>query len=83
LFVESFTDRNGNGWFDTGELVDLNGNSTDLSEAWLDVNENRVRDANEPFVDFNNNANYDAGDGKFNGVSCNEAIAGGRFCSVK
>jgi hypothetical protein len=74
---ESFTDRNGNGWFDTGELVDLNGNSTDLPEAWLDVNENGVRDANEPFVDFNNNTSYDNGDGKFNGVSCNEAITGG------
>jgi hypothetical protein len=81
---ESFTDRNGNGWFDTGELTDLNGGSTDLSEAWLDVNENGRRDSrangdllDEPFVDFNNNANYDIGDGKFNGVSCNEAIAGG------
>ncbi|AMS31684.1 hypothetical protein AEM42_03450 [Betaproteobacteria bacterium UKL13-2] len=77
---ESFTDKNGNGWFDISpvtELVDLNGNSTDLPEAWLDVNENRVRDATEPFVDFNNNAAYDGGDGKFNGVSCNEAITGG------
>ncbi|MFO0115766.1 MAG: hypothetical protein ACK53F_12370, partial [Betaproteobacteria bacterium] len=77
---ESFTDKNGNGWFDISpvtELVDLNGNSTDLPEAWLDVNENRVRDANEPFIDFNNNAAYDGGDGKFNGVSCNEAITGG------
>ena len=77
---ESFTDRNGNGWFDISpvtELVDLNGNSTDLPEAWLDVNENGSRDATEPFIDFNNNAAYDGGDGKFNGVSCNEAITGG------
>lgn len=77
---ESFTDRNGNGWFDISpvtELVDLNGNSTDLPEAWLDVNENGVRDATEPFIDFNNNAAYDGGDGKFNGVSCNENIVGG------
>jgi hypothetical protein len=77
---ESFTDKNGNGWFDISpvtELVNLDGNPTDLPEAWLDVNENRVRDANEPFVDFNNNAAYDSGDGKFNGVSCNENIVGG------
>lgn len=74
---ESFTDKNGNGWFDAGELVDLNEKRTDLPEAWLDVNENGVRDANEPFVDFNNNTSYDNGDGKFNGVSCNEAITGG------
>jgi hypothetical protein len=57
--------------------VNLDGNPTDLPVAWLDVNENRVRDANEPFVDFNNNAAYDSGDGKFNGVSCNENIVGG------
>ena len=73
---ESFTDLNGNGWFDTGELVDLNGNSTDLPEAWLDVNENRGRDANEPFIDFNSNNTYDGIDGKFNGVSCDDTVSG-------
>jgi hypothetical protein len=79
---ESFTDRNGNGWFDispVNELVDLNNNSTDLPEAWLDVTEKGVERArtNEPFIDFNNNGLYDGVDGKFNGVSCNEAIVGG------
>ncbi len=76
---ESFTDRNGNGWFDIApvtELVDLNGNSTDLPEAWLDVNENGGRDANEPFIDFNNDGVYTVGDLKFNGVSCDESVAG-------
>ncbi len=76
---ESFTDRNGNGWFDiapVSELMDLNGRSTDLPEAWLDVNENGVRDANEPFIDFNNNGRYDDPDGKFNGVSCDDLVPG-------
>jgi hypothetical protein len=77
---ESFTDRNGNGWFDltpVSELFDLNGISTDLPEAWLDVNENGARETAEPFIDFNNSGAYDGPDGRFNGVSCNEAIAGG------
>ncbi len=78
---EAFTDKNGNGWFDTGELVDLNGNKTDLPEAWLDVSERITTDEDiwngEPFIDFNNNATFDRPDGKFNGVSCNEAIVGG------
>jgi len=73
---ESFTDLNGNGWFDTGELVDLNLDSTDLPEAWLDVNENRVRDPNEPFIDFNSMNGYESGDGKFNGISCDDTVAG-------
>jgi len=73
---ESFTDINGNGWFDVGELRDLNLVDTDLPEAWLDVNENRVRDATEPFIDFNNNSAYDTGDGRFNGVSCDDSVAG-------
>jgi len=75
---ESFTDRNGNGWFDiapVSELTDLDGNSTDMPEAWLDVNENRVRDAIEPFIDFNNDGVYNGGDGKFNGVSCDESAS--------
>ncbi len=73
---ESFTDLNGNGWFDVGELKDLNNISTDLPEAWLDVNENQVRDPLEPFIDFNSNNAYDGADGKFNGVSCDESVAG-------
>lgn len=78
---ESFTDKNGNGWFDAGELVDLNEKRTDLPEAWLDVNEQITTNENirtiEPFIDFNNNAAFDGPDGKFNGVSCNESIVGG------
>jgi hypothetical protein len=77
---ESFTDRNGNGWFDISlnELVDLNGASTDLPEAWLDVNEknNENAYADEPFIDFNSNGSYTRGDGKFNGVSCDDVTPG-------
>ncbi|MFN8986396.1 MAG: hypothetical protein ACK5VR_08815, partial [Burkholderiales bacterium] len=68
---EGFTDLNGNGWFDlspTSELIDSNGKSTDIGEAFVDFNENGIRDANEPFIDFNNNGIFDGPDGKYSGV---------------
>jgi hypothetical protein len=76
---EAFTDLNGNGWFDlspTSELIDASGRSADLGEAFVDFNENRTRDANEPFIDFNSNGIPDGPDGKFNGVLCDETVAG-------
>jgi hypothetical protein len=76
---EGFTDLNGNGWFDlspTNELIDSNRQSTDIGEAFVDFNENGVRDANEPFIDFNNNGVFDGPDGKYSGVLCDETVAG-------
>lgn len=61
---ESFTDTNGNGSFDNGEVF------ADLPERFLDENENDVRDGFEPIYDFNNNSTYDPVDGDFNGVLC-------------
>jgi hypothetical protein len=61
---ESFTDTNGNGSFDNGELF------ADIAERYLDENENNTRDASEPIYDFNNNSTYDVADGDFNGVLC-------------
>lgn len=76
---EGFTDLNGNGWFDlspTSELIDSNGRSTDIGEAFVDFNENGIRDANEPFIDFNNNGIFDGPDGKYSGVLCDETVPG-------
>ncbi|MBC7625055.1 MAG: hypothetical protein H7232_16910 [Aeromicrobium sp.] len=73
---EGFTDLNGNGWFDLGELVDADGKSTDRGEAFVDFNENGIRDANEPFIDFNNNGIFDGPDGKYSGVLCDETVVG-------
>jgi hypothetical protein len=76
---EAFVDLNGNGWFDispSSELRDPDGQNADLPEAFVDFNENRVRDANEPFIDFNNNGVYDIPDGKFSGILCDESVAG-------
>ena len=69
---ESFIDLNGNGLADLSpsELVDQNGRSTDLGEAYRDDNENGLRDATETFLDFNQNGLFDGPDGKYSGVLC-------------
>src|SRR5712692_9419341 len=82
---ESFTDIDGDGlaslvnrFNGTNEMVDANGASTDTGEAFLDNNENGVRDAIgastalEEYEDFNLNGLFDAPDGKYNGVLCND-----------
>jgi hypothetical protein len=69
---ESFTDTNGNGWFDLGETF------VDMPDAFVDTNENGRWDSGEPFFKFDNSqSTYSSGDGRYNGVSCNESIAGG------
>jgi len=58
---EAFTDLNGDGVVNTlAEMVDTNGYSTDMGDAFVDINENGVRDTNEPFFDFNRNGYYTA-----------------------
>jgi hypothetical protein len=71
---ESFTDLNGNGLADTGEMIDVNTNTTDKPEAFVDFNENGARDATEPYFDFNQDGVYNAADGKFNGVLCSGSV---------
>jgi hypothetical protein len=78
---EAFTDLNGNGTVDgINEMIDANGIPTDMPEAWVDWNENGVRDANEPFFDFNGNGTYDGPDARYNGVLC---TAGAAICSTQ
>jgi len=69
---EGFTDLNGNGMANNPvEMFDANGASTDMGEAYVDYNENGIRDpATEPFTDFNANGAYDGPDGQYNGVLC-------------
>lgn len=85
---EGFTDLNGNGMADNPtEMKDANGASTDMGEAYVDYNENGVRDsATEPFIDFNGNNAYDSPDGQYNGVLCDANAAPGSSataCSLK
>jgi len=78
---ESFIDLNGNGLVDNaGEMLDVNGLSTDLAEAFSDFNENGVRDPAEPFIDFNGDLLFTLADGKYSGVLCNPAA--GVFCAA-
>jgi len=73
---ESYTDTNGNGFFDDSDRFPA---GNDLPEAFRDDNENGRRDSNEPFVDFDfasgSNAggddNYTPASGAFTGVLCN------------
>ncbi|MBY0444587.1 MAG: hypothetical protein K2Q15_05190, partial [Burkholderiales bacterium] len=53
------------------ELVDINGVSSDIGEAFIDVNENGQFDSNiDQLVDFNNNKQYDKPDTLYNGLLC-------------
>lgn len=73
---ESFTDADGDGLFDNVN-TDVE-NYVDLPEAFIDKDEDGLRDTDEEFVDFNNNGAYDGGDGQFNGLLCDtSAIPGG------
>lgn len=64
--AESFDDENANGVFDDGDVLD----GYDLDEAFLDKNENGMRDVGEPYSDFNNNGIWDLADGLYGGPSC-------------
>ena len=64
---ESFTDTNGNGYWDPGEPF------ANLGEPFRDDNENGMYDSGEYFLDFNKNGVWDAGDGTFKGITCSGA----------
>ncbi len=90
---ETFTDLNGDGVVNAlAEMIDANGVSTDMGDAFVDYNENGVRDTNEPYFDFNGNGYYTApknassGDvthpsnGLYRGLLCNGDAA---VCSTQ
>ena len=82
---ESFTDLNGNGVADLSpnEMIDANGASTDMAEAFVDYNENGVFNAaTEPYQDFNGGGVYNAADGQYNGVLCSATLSSGGTCSA-
>jgi hypothetical protein len=74
---ESFVDKNNSIVADqANELVDINGVSSDLGEAFVDVNENGVFDLGiDQLVDFNSDKQYNGPDGKFNGTLCAPGFA--------
>jgi len=80
---ESFYDDDGDGVFD-GNTVCTDPPAAgadcyfDLPEAWLDNNENGVRNSpTEPYVDFDSDNTYDGANGEWNGIVC-----GGEDCEA-
>jgi hypothetical protein len=61
---ESFTDSNGNGFYDTGETF------SDLGEPYRDDNEDNAYAVGEYFLDFNQNQMRDPPSGTFKGITC-------------
>jgi hypothetical protein len=61
---ESFTDANGNGFYDPGESF------SDLGEPFRDDNENATYDVGEYFLDFNHDGVRNPADGHFKGITC-------------
>lgn len=55
----------------------------DLGEAYLDSNFNGTRQTNglEPFVDFNQNGDFDSGNGIYDGVLCSDAALDAGECT--
>lgn len=69
---------------DSGFTVSQYGQTgfVDMSEAWLDINENFVRDDFEPFIPFNDDGIFNAADGLFNGPQCNSVDGCGEQRSI-
>jgi len=79
-----YQDRNSNGIYDGSgriasgdDFTDLNGDVqfaapgfVDLSEAYVDENENSQRDIGEPYLDFDLNGQFSQRDGQYNGILC-------------
>ncbi|WP_198284590.1 beta strand repeat-containing protein [Beggiatoa alba] len=65
--IDSFTDkgyidRNSNNQWDQGEVITRQG---DLSEPFIDANDNNTFDTGELYIDINSNGHFDAPDGIF------------------
>ncbi|WP_417346122.1 hypothetical protein [Ferrimonas sp.] len=73
---ESFTDANGNGFYDLGEW-----DGGDEHEVYIDANDNGQYDDGEQFIDRNGNGQWDGGDGQYNGLLCQGAPLTSGDCS--
>lgn len=74
---ETFTDTNGNGYFDSGESF------TDLGEAFRDDDEDGVFDPGvETYFDYNNNGSWDGPNGLYNGSLCLDAARALGHCAA-
>lgn len=81
---ETLFDSNGNNSFDDAENNPIEDTSesgfgvsdygevgfVDMSEAWRDDDEDRVKDSSEIFLDFDDDGEFDSADALFNGPQC-------------
>jgi len=76
---ESFTDFNGNGYFDPADAFDT---STDMGEPFRDDNDDNTRQDFEPWWDYNANGVYDGvPNGIYNGSLCSEEAEDSGLCT--
>jgi hypothetical protein len=74
LGTESFSDNNSNGYFDDGDVI-----VADMPEAFIDKNEDEVRNVDEEFVNFpipqlgGSGGSFDAADGLYSGINCSHS----------
>lgn len=94
---ETLSDSNGNNLYDDtdGTAITSNDGSgfdftltntsgfVDLSEAWRDDNENRIRDSNEVFFDFDSSGSFNAQNGLFDGPQCEASSCGASSIHVR
>jgi hypothetical protein len=87
---ETLFDFNGNNIYDDGDGPGFNDSTdsgfgtslygktgfVDISEAWRDDNENRIRDNGEIFLDYDSNGNFTSRDFYFNGPQCTASKCG-------
>lgn len=67
---ESFTDLNGTGRFESGDVI------ADMPEAFLDSDEDgNYSVGTEEFFDFNLDGQYTPGNGLYNGTLCDDTVA--------
>ncbi|MGL5985750.1 MAG: hypothetical protein ACRCZ5_02565, partial [Burkholderiales bacterium] len=78
LGEESFTDLNANNVVDaSSEMRDVNNASTDIGEAFVDINGDGVYGTGTDIpIDFNGNGVYDGPDGQYNGSLCSASFSG-------
>lgn len=78
---ESFIDLNSDGIYTAGQDK-FTPAEHDISEAFLDRNNNGVRDAaDEEYFDYNENGGFDAADGIYNGTACSDASESAGQCT--
>jgi len=94
---ETLIDSNGNNVYDDQDGVAINDDDgsgfdvsvastsgfIDLSEAWRDDNENRVKDSNEIFLDFDSSGSFSGQNGMFDGPQCNASNCGANSLHVR